>query len=111
MSDVALFAIIMVAVHLPVIVYAIYGAIKLNKLRKDPNYRAEVKKKGVNPVKMIPPLIGFAAMTVIGALNLAGVMNFGSATILYIGAPLFVLTLIGTIFVVLKKIKNKNTKD
>lgn len=111
MSDVALFAIIMVAVHLPVIIYAIYGAIKLNKLRKDPNYRAEVKKKGVNPVKMIPPLIGFAAMTVIGALNLAGVMNFGSGTILYIGAPLFVLTLIGTIFVVLKKIKNKNTKD
>lgn len=111
MSDVALFAIIMVAVHLPVIVYAIYGAIKLNKLRKDPNYRAEVKKKGVNPVKMIPPLIGFAAMTFIGALNLAGIMHFGSATILYIGAPLFVLTLIGTIFVVIKKIKNKNTKD
>ena len=111
MSDVALFAIIMVAVHLPVVIYAIYGAIKLNKLRKDPNYRAEVKKKGVNPLKMIPPLVGFAAMTVIGALNLAGVMNFGSATILYMGAPLFVLTLVGTIFMIVKKYKNKNTKD
>ena len=110
MTDIVIFAIIMVAVHLPVVVYMIYGAIKLNKLRKDPNYRAEIKKKGVNPIKMIPPLVGFAAMTVVGALNLAGVMHFGSVTILYIGAPLFVLTLIGMIIVVLKKIKNKNTK-
>ena len=111
MSDVALFAIIMVAVHLPVIFYAVYGAIKLNKLRKDPNYREEVKTKGVNPIKMIPPLVGFLAMSVIGLLNLVGVMSFGSATLLYMGAPLFVLTLIGTIFMIVKKYQNKNTKD
>ena len=90
----------MVVIHVPVVGYAIYGAIKLAKLKKDPNYRAE----------MVPPLVGFAAMSVIGALNLAGVMSFGTATLLYMGAPLFVLCLIGLIFMIIKRSKIKNGK-
>lgn len=105
-----LFIIIMVVVHAPVVAYAVYGAVKLAKLKKDPNYRAEVKKKGPQPLKMLPPLIGFAAMTIIGALNLAGVMNFGTATLLYMGAPLFILTLVGLIFIIVKKNKMKGDK-
>ncbi|MBR0033448.1 MAG: hypothetical protein IJP60_00310 [Bacilli bacterium] len=110
MTDAVIFIILMVVIHVPVVGYAIYGAIKLAKLKKDPNYREEVKKKGPQPIKMVPPLIGFAAMTVIGALNLAGVMSFGTATLLYMGAPLFVLCLIGLIFVIIKRNKFKKEK-
>ncbi len=110
MSDTVIFIILMVVVHVPVVGYAIYGAIKLAKLKKDPNYRAEVKKKGPQPLKMVPPLVGFAVMTVIGALNLAGVMSFGTATLLYMGAPLFVLCLIGLVFAIIKRNKFKKEK-
>ena len=61
MTDAVIFIILMAGNHVPVVGYAIYGAIKLAKLKKDPNYRAEVKKKGPQPIKMVQSKIGRAS--------------------------------------------------
>ena len=101
--------VIIIACHIPVIIFAIIGAIKLAKLKKDPNYRAEVKKKGINPIKMIPHCVAFAVMIVIGILNLTNVMSFGSPVLLYIGAPLFAASAAVTIIGIIKKIQKKKS--
>lgn len=110
--EAGILAVVIIAVcHIPVIVFAIIGAIKLAKLKKDPNYRAEVKKKGINPIKMIPHLVAFAAMMVIGILNLTRVMSFGSPVLLYIGAPLFAASVVVTIIGIVKKIQKKKASE
>ena len=110
--EAGILAVVIIAVcHIPVIVFAIIGAIKLAKLKKDPNYRAEVKKKGINPIKMIPHLVAFAAMMVIGILNLTKVMSFGSPVLLYIGAPLFAASVVVTIIGIVKKVQKKKASE